>query len=87
MARWIMVGPGGAIDAAHVVAVVSAHSEPVKRLLQMIPKERVLNMTYGYPRRSVLMFDNGCLAIVSMPVDEMAEHLNQAVSDERLFDG
>jgi extracellular matrix regulatory protein A len=82
MARWVMMGMGGAVDAEKVVAVVSAQSTPVKRLLKTTPKERVFNMTYGYPRRSVMLFDNGYLAVVSMPVDELAEHLNQAVTND-----
>jgi regulator of extracellular matrix RemA (YlzA/DUF370 family) len=76
MPRILILGRGGSIDADRVVAVASAKSAPIKRLLQAIGPERVLNLTYGYPRQAVILFDNGYLAVVSRTVDELARALH-----------
>lgn len=69
-------GRGGIVDAAHVVAVAAARSAPIKRLLLKTPTERILNLTYGYPRESVLILDNGFLVIVSLTVEALSQLLN-----------
>lgn len=71
MTTLISIGRGGAIDLDHVVAVARASSAPVKRLLEAAGPARVLNLTYGEPRQSVILFDNGCLAVVSLAVEEV----------------
>ncbi len=72
----ISLGPGGLLDAARIVAVARARSAPVKRLLEAAGPQRVLNLTYGYPRQSVALLDNGCLAVLSLSVEELLERLN-----------
>ncbi len=75
MSRWIVVGRGGILDAAHVVAIARARSAPVKRLLEAAGPARVINLTYGYPRQSVVLLDNGFLAVVTLSVEDLARHL------------
>lgn len=85
MPRMLILGRGGAVDANRVVAIVPARSAPVKRLLEAAGPGRVLNMTYGYPRQAVLLFDNGYLAVVSRTVEELtrAVHMEEGESDGR----
>jgi len=82
MNRMIRVGEGGAIAEKNIVAVVRANSSPVKRLLESAGPGRVINLTYGYPRKSVVLFDNGFLAIVSLTVEEI---LSSYYSGEEVF--
>lgn len=77
MARWITLGPGGVLDAEHVVAVTPARSAPVNRLLKAAGQARVINLTYGYPRRTVVLLDNGFLALVALSTEELADVLKR----------
>lgn len=82
MPRMIILGRGGVIDAQRVVAIGSARSAPVKRLLKSIAAEKVLDLTYGYPRESVILLDNGYLAIVSRTVGELARALDDGTGKD-----
>lgn len=75
MSQLINLGPGGALDLARVVAVGRAKSAPVKRMLEAAGPRYVLNLTYGYPRQSVVLLDNGCLAVLSLTVEELLGRL------------
>lgn len=72
---WIEVGRGGAIAAARVLAVARANSAPVKRLLQAAGPGRVLNLTYGDPRETVLILDNGYLVVTGVSMDALLQRL------------
>lgn len=61
---------------AEDAAYWNVKSAPVRRLLEAAGPGRVLNMTYGYPRQSVVLLDNGYLAVVSLTVEELLEHLD-----------
>jgi regulator of extracellular matrix RemA (YlzA/DUF370 family) len=78
MTKLILFGRGGAIAADRVVAVARASSAPVKRLIEAAGPTRVLSLTYGEPRQSVIMLDNGCLVIVSLSIDEVLDKLQEA---------
>lgn len=84
MTRLVSLGRGGAIDLDHVVAVARANSAPIKRLLESAGPSRVVNLTYGEPRQSVILFDNGCLAVVSLSVEAVLNTLARA--EERRID-
>jgi regulator of extracellular matrix RemA (YlzA/DUF370 family) len=75
MGYLVVLGRGGALDPDRVVAVARAKSAPVKRLLEAAGPSRVINMTYGYPRQSVVLLDNGYLAIVSLTIEELMAKL------------
>ncbi len=82
MPNLLILGRGGVIDIDHVVAIAPAKSAPVKRLLEAAGTERVLNMTYGYPRQSVILLDNGFLVIASRSVGELARAIGVEVQHE-----
>ncbi|MEL6525595.1 MAG: DUF370 domain-containing protein [Chloroflexota bacterium] len=67
----ISMGEGGSINADRVIAVASMASAPVKRFVDNTPPDKLLNLTYGYPRRSIVVFDNGFVAITRYPVEEL----------------
>jgi regulator of extracellular matrix RemA (YlzA/DUF370 family) len=74
MARMMVIGRGGAIDIDRVIALMPARSAPVKRLLAQVPQQ-VINMTYGYPRRSVILLDNGYFVLTSLTVAQLVNEL------------
>ena len=75
MSKPIMLGHGGAINPEQVLAIGRAGSAPIKRLLKEAGQGKVLNLTYGYPRQSVILLNNGYLAIVSLTVEDILETL------------
>jgi regulator of extracellular matrix RemA (YlzA/DUF370 family) len=80
MTKLVLFGRGGAIAVDRVIAVARASSAPVKRLIEAAGPARVLSLTYGEPRQSVILLDNGCLVVVSLSIDEVLDRL-QAVQN------
>jgi regulator of extracellular matrix RemA (YlzA/DUF370 family) len=72
MPNVLILGRGGSINADRVIAIAHAKSAPTIRLLQATDANRVVNLTYGYPRRSVIILDNGFIVLSSRTPDELA---------------
>ncbi len=73
MNDWIELGMGGAIDRRRIVAIGNPRSSHIRRLLTAAGPDKVLNLTYGYPREAVLVLDNGYLAVVSLTIEELLQ--------------
>ncbi|MDX2076632.1 MAG: DUF370 domain-containing protein [bacterium] len=83
MSHILIIGRGGSINASRVTAIANAKSAPIKRLLECTNPQQILDLTYGYPRRAVLVLDNGMLAIVSRSPEELARAISTiGTSDE-----
>ena len=82
MAYLMQLGHGGALDPTRIVAIARAKSAPVKRLLEAAGPGQVINLTYGYPRQSVVLLDNGYLAVISLTIEEL---LAKLYPDESMF--
>jgi regulator of extracellular matrix RemA (YlzA/DUF370 family) len=72
MPNILILGRGGSINADRVIAIAPAKSAPILRMMEATDASHVLNMTYGYPRRSVIVLDNGFLVISSRTPGELA---------------
>ncbi len=75
MARLITLGRGGAIDVDRILLVASARSAPIKRLLAVVDADRVFNLTYGYPRETVILLEGGIFVIVSQTTEDITQLL------------
>jgi regulator of extracellular matrix RemA (YlzA/DUF370 family) len=64
MGPWIDVGQGGVVNLNRVVAVARYKSLPVRRLLDAIGPEKMIDLTAGRAKRSVILLDNGYVAVV-----------------------
>jgi regulator of extracellular matrix RemA (YlzA/DUF370 family) len=73
MPNMLILGRGGSLNPERIVAIASLESAPIKRLLQATGDDRLLNLTYGYPRRSVVIFDNGMMVITHRTVAELTK--------------
>jgi len=84
MPHMLILGRGGSINAERVLAVASLESAPVKKLLRDADDHHVLNLTYGYPRRSLVVFDGGLLAVTSRTVEELtrAVHMGKELDHD-----
>lgn len=86
MPRMIILGRGGSVDADRVVAIAPFKSKPIKRLLDAVDSGKVLNLTYGYPRQSVILLENGFVVVTSRTVEELVRAFHDG-SKEELTDG
>lgn len=84
MPDMLILGRGGSINRERVVLIASLSSAPIQKLLRDIDPDRVVNMTYGYPRRSIIVFDNGMIAIASRTIEELtrAVHMREELEDD-----
>lgn len=71
MSKWIDIGRAGMIDADRVIAIAKIHSEPIKRLIEATDPQALLNLTFGEPRESILIFENGLVVILSLSTQEL----------------
>ena len=82
MPNLLILGRGGVINSDQVVAIAPAKSAPIKRLLEAAGAERVLNLTYGYPRQAVILLNNGFLVISSRSMEELTRAIGLGEDDE-----
>lgn len=82
MTRLITLGRAGVIDADRIIAMASLHSTPIKRLVAKTAPERILNLTYGYPRETLVVLADGYLVIVSQTIDELTQVLGSLRIDQ-----
>lgn len=72
----LILGRGGSINADRVIAIARLKSAPIQRMLDATDPSRVLNLTYGYPRQSVVIMDDGYVVVSSRTPDELARALS-----------
>lgn len=72
MAKILLLGHGGSINLNRVIAIAPVKSDPIQRLVKATDASHVLNLTYGYPRRSIIILDNGYVVLSSRTPDELA---------------
>lgn len=72
MTRVLQLGHGGFIIPQRVVAIAGAKSAPIIRLLKATDPSRIIDLTYGYPRRSVVIMDNGYVVLSSRTQKDIA---------------
>lgn len=84
MPDMLILGRGGSINRERVVLIAPMSSAPIQKLLRDTDPSRVINMTYGYPRRSVVVFDNSMIAITSRTVEELTKaiHMRKELEDD-----
>ncbi len=74
----LLFGRGGAINTERVVLIANARSSPIKRLIKTINSERIFDLTYGSPCETVILFENGCIALVHRTPGEVVRALTRA---------
>lgn len=76
-AEWINIGFGNYISTAHLIAVVSPESAPIKRLIQEArEKGRLVDATCGRRTRAVLIMGSDQIILSSVQTDTLASRIN-----------
>ena len=77
MGHWVIVGQGGILAVDRVVAVARANSAPIRRLVEAVGRERMVDLTFGHPRRAVVVLDSGHVVAVSLTPEALLRKLQE----------
>ena len=78
MGRFVVVGTGGILAIDRVVVIARADSAPVRRLVEAVGRDRVVDLTFGQPRRSVVVLDSSHVVAVSLTPGELLDKMQGA---------
>lgn len=82
--RLVNIGYGNTVAAARVIAVVTADSAPARRAVQDAREDRrLIDGTAGHKTASVLMLDNGMVALSALQAETMAARLENESEGEK----
>jgi regulator of extracellular matrix RemA (YlzA/DUF370 family) len=68
---WLKIDDAGLVALGRVVAVGPSDSGGMERLLRATPDDRLIILTGGRKRRSVLVLDSGHLVVTALTVDQI----------------
>jgi len=80
--NWIVIEDYGIVMAQRVVALGRSDSAPMRRLVEALPLSKVIGMTGGRRRRSVIVLDSGHVVLTALPVARL-ELLLQAATNQQ----
>lgn len=75
MAQWAEIEQSGLVNMQRIVAIGRADSAPIQRLIQQTSPDRIVKLTGGRRRQSVLVLDSGHLVITAVCVDVLLKKL------------
>ena len=79
--RWIMLADG-VVALDRIVAVGRVESAPVKRLLSVVPQTRIVVLTGGRRKETVLFLDSGHAVITAVSLTEIKRRLELAWQED-----
>ncbi|MBP3889417.1 MAG: DUF370 domain-containing protein [Cellulosilyticum sp.] len=78
MSQFINIGYGNIVAASRIVAIVTADSAPIKRLIvEAREKSQLIDATQGRKTRGVIITDNHQVILSALQPDTMASRLMQ----------
>lgn len=78
MSRFINIGYGNIVAVDRIVAIVTADSAPIKRLIvEAREKSELIDATQGRKTRGVIITDNHQVILSALQPDTMATRLMQ----------
>jgi len=75
----LLIDDQGLVIVERIVAVGPAESAPMRRLLAALPLTKVINLTGGQRRQSVLILDSDHVVITPLSVAEVEAALTEPV--------
>lgn len=80
--RLINIGFGNTVNADRVIAVVSADSAPIKRIIREAEdKGNLINATYGRRTRTVIVTDSDHVILSALQTETVAARLGAEEGD------
>lgn len=72
---WIELDDDGVVIAERIVAVGQAESAPMRRLLDIVPPEKVIVLTGGRRRQAIVILDSDHVVVSALSVAELLARL------------
>jgi regulator of extracellular matrix RemA (YlzA/DUF370 family) len=70
---WLTIDDVGVVAASRIVAIGRVGTGGVARLMRDTPPDRIIILTGGRKRRSVLALDSGHVVVTALSIAELAE--------------
>jgi regulator of extracellular matrix RemA (YlzA/DUF370 family) len=83
--RWVVVVGEGLIALDRIVAVGRVDAAPIKRLLRVVPADRLIVLTGGKKRETAVILDSGHVVVTAMPLVELRRRLDRAQQGDRVL--
>lgn len=77
---WINIENQGIVTIDRIVAIAPADSAPIKRLLATLPLSKIISLTGGQRRRSVIVLDSDHVVLTSLSPSQLARLLSSSRS-------
>lgn len=74
----VLLGEYGFVKAERILTVGKVNSAPMRRLLASLPREKVVYLTGGRRRQSVVLLDTGHAVVTALTVEEVRARLAEA---------
>ena len=76
--HWIEIEDQGMVMEERIVAIGPAESAPMRRLIAAVPEERIIILTGGNRRQSILIMDSGHLIVTAIPIPTLMQQIDYA---------
>lgn len=73
--EWLEIRDQGMVKVDRIVAVASTDAAPVRRLLAALPQTKIISLTGGRRRRSVIMLDSDHVVLTALSVRQVRQYL------------
>lgn len=87
MAGYIALDGYGFVRAERILTIGRADAAPTRRLLASLPRDKVVNLTGGRRRQSVILLDTGHAVLTSLSPEELVARLAAAAGEEDSWNG
>ncbi|MEW5989256.1 MAG: extracellular matrix/biofilm biosynthesis regulator RemA family protein [Chloroflexota bacterium] len=77
--NWIQIDHRGILIPSRIVAVGSARSAPLRRLLGDLPRSKIIDLTGGRKRQTIVVLDSGHVAVTALTVEEIVRELERTL--------
>lgn len=77
MSAWITLGDYGVLRRSRIIAVGSNQSTPLRRMVTALPLSKVIILTGGKKRQSIILLDTGHAIISHLTVAEVNAELQR----------
>lgn len=73
--KWLDVKGQGLVRGDRIVAVGRAEAAAMKRLISAVPLDKIISLTAGRKRQSVIVLDSGHVVITALTVAQIGQLL------------
>lgn len=80
---WLKLDDAGLVALGRIVAVGPSESGGMERLLRATPDDRLIILTGGRKRRSVLVLDSGHVVVTALTLEQIGNYALRTTDEAR----